>query len=159
MKIHLQIPKGVVRGVTASLFLATAMVSYGQEAQKDIDPNSPYVNKSYQYYDKDGNLQSVPYLQRVTDLKQMQALVVSVFVDKTIPGQKKVIGQSGTEEDVQYRIISYRTSGTAGKQTISSWDGNGEEGANTTHYNHPNTFGADIVITLVTVIMGLMSRL
>lgn len=145
MKIQLLNPKTLLRGVTATLFLAATVVAFGQTAQEDNDPTSPYVGKTYKYLDANGQEHEVPYLQRVTDLRQMQSLIASVYADKTIPGQKKVIGQNG-EVDVQYHLVKNRPStwnkveyNVVGEFTISSWKENKDETA-TTHINYPSAF-------------------
>ncbi|MGM9852666.1 MAG: hypothetical protein ACI30N_01685 [Muribaculaceae bacterium] len=70
----------------ASALILTATASAWAQADAKADPCE---GKTYRWIDENGAVRTAPYLETATDPNQMKALVASLFMDRTIPGQKR----------------------------------------------------------------------
>ena len=70
----------------ASALILTATVSAWAQTDAKADPCE---GKTYQWVDENDAIRTAPYLETATDPNQMKALVASLFMDRTIPGQKR----------------------------------------------------------------------
>lgn len=93
----------------AALLMLTAFFASPAAAQTttqvDVDPNSPYTGKTYQYKQDDGTLQTASYLTKAADKNQILGLLGSIVTDQTIPGQRSTLDNDGNPANSFYKVV------------------------------------------------------